>query len=144
MIELIDIPSPRAVGAKISGKIEKSDLDQIIAAIEKKLQKVDKLGIYVELESFGGISFDALAEDVKFGLANLNRFDKKAVVSGESGSKRPPNLWTRFSQESKSDTSLPSKRRRPRSGWQIRTTSTVKRKHPSPVGKTARQCPSQP
>ncbi len=83
MIELIDIPSPRAVGAKISGKIEKSDLDQIIAAIEKKLQKVDKLGIYVELESFGGISFDALADDVKFGLANLNRFDKKAVVSAE-------------------------------------------------------------
>ncbi len=83
MIELIDIPSPRAVGAKISGKIEKPDLDQVIAAIEKKLQKVDKIGIYVELESFDGISFDALADDVKFALANLNRFDKKAVVSEE-------------------------------------------------------------
>ena len=83
MIELIEIPSPRAVGVKISGKIEKPDVDQIIAAIEEKLQKVDKLGIYVELESFGGFSFDALADDVKFGLANLNKFDKKAVVSGE-------------------------------------------------------------
>jgi hypothetical protein len=83
MIELIDIPSPRAVGAKISGKIEKPDLDQVIAAIEQKLLKVDKIGIYVELESFGGISFDALADDVKFALANIKRFDKKAVVSGE-------------------------------------------------------------
>jgi hypothetical protein len=58
-------------------------MSSIRAAIEKNLQKVDKLGFHVELESFGGISFDALADDVKFGLANLNRFYKKAVVSGE-------------------------------------------------------------
>ena len=78
MIELIDISSPRAVGAKISGKIEKPDLDQVIAAIEQKLLRVDKIGIYLELESFGGISFRNINGDkiiVLIGIGHFNRIN---------------------------------------------------------------------
>ena len=60
MIELIETESPNAVGLKIRGKIEKSDIYAVIKAVEEKLEHSDKLGVYVELESFGGISLDAL------------------------------------------------------------------------------------
>ncbi|MFQ6028973.1 MAG: STAS/SEC14 domain-containing protein [Dehalococcoidia bacterium] len=82
MIELIDLHSPKGVGFKISGKIERPDLDRVIEAIEAKRGQDEKLGVYVELESFGGISLDALVEDIKFGLPKFSRFGKKAVVSG--------------------------------------------------------------
>lgn len=84
MIELIDIKSPRAVGFRICGKIDKPDLDRVIEAVEDKLSRTEKMGVYVEVESFGGISFDALLDDIKFALPKLNRFDKKAVVSDEA------------------------------------------------------------
>lgn len=83
MIELIDFQLPRVVGMRISGKIDEPELSKIFEAIKEKLEHSEKLGIYVELESFGGISWDALIEDLKFGLPHIKRFDKKAVVSDE-------------------------------------------------------------
>ena len=83
MIELIETNSPKAVGVKICGKIEKSDVEDMIKAIEEKLEQGEKLGIYVEYEAFGGISLDALVEDIKFGIPNIKNFNKKAVVSGK-------------------------------------------------------------
>jgi hypothetical protein len=83
MIELIDTQSPRAIGIKIAGKIERPDVDKLRKAIDEKLEHTGKLGAYVELESFGGISLDALVEDLKLFIPYLNKFDKKAVVSDE-------------------------------------------------------------
>ncbi len=112
MIELIDTNSPRAVALKICGKIEKSDIDAVINAVEKKLEHSEKLGVYVELESFGGISIDALVEDLMFGIPNVKHFDKKAVVSDknwmeklvEVGDKFFPSIEVRhFSPEEKED-----------------------------------------
>jgi len=81
MIELLNNQSPNVIAMKIVGKIEKSDMDGLIKDIQGKLEHVDKLGIYVELESFGGISLNALIEDIKFAFPNLKKFNKKAVVS---------------------------------------------------------------
>ena len=50
MIETIELNSPKTVGIRISGKIEKPDIE-------------------------------ALIRDMKFGLPNRHRFDKKALVS---------------------------------------------------------------
>jgi hypothetical protein len=83
MIELIDTQSPRAIGIKISGKIERPDIDKLREAIDKKLEHSEKLGAYLELESLGGISLDALVEDLRVFIPLLGRFDKKAVVSSE-------------------------------------------------------------
>jgi hypothetical protein len=81
MIELIETGSTKAIGIRISGKIEKADMEKMIKQAEVKFAQNEKLGIYVELESFEGISFEALIQDLKFALPNIKRFHKKAVVS---------------------------------------------------------------
>ena len=110
MIELIDTHSPKAIGVKIRGKIEGPDIGKVIKEVEAKLSQGEKLRVYVELESFGGISPDALIEDLKFVLPHLKDFERKAVVSDhewmgklvEIGDKFFPGLEVKhFSTEEK-------------------------------------------
>ncbi len=84
MIEQVEIPSTKAVGFKVSGKINDEDIKLVIDAINRKFQQEDKLAIYVELEDFQGISLKALIDDLKFGIPNMHRFNRKAVVSDKS------------------------------------------------------------
>ncbi|OEU69860.1 MAG: hypothetical protein BA863_06680 [Desulfovibrio sp. S3730MH75] len=84
MIELIEIDSSKAVGFKISGKIEEKDMKLVIDTVNEKLKYEEKLAIYVELVEFGGISLKALVEDIKFAFPNMKKFTKKAVVSDKS------------------------------------------------------------
>ena len=81
MIELLDMGTPKAIGLKISGKIEKPDIDRVYAQAKEKLAQVDKLSVYVELERFGGMALDALLEDAKKGIPLIGKVRKKAVVS---------------------------------------------------------------
>lgn len=81
MIQLVDLKSPQAVGLKILGKIEKVDIQRVFSEVDKKLAATDKLSIYVEVDDFKGISFEALVEDIKRGLPKFKSFSKKAVVS---------------------------------------------------------------
>lgn len=81
MIEMIDLQSPKAVGLRISGKIEGPDMEKVIEAVEDRFRQSGEVAIYVEMESFKGFSLDALVEDIKFAFPNLKKFKKKAVVS---------------------------------------------------------------
>ncbi len=81
MLTLLPIPSLHVVGIKVSGKVERTDVDNLIREINLKLETEKSLNIYLELESFSGISFDALVEELKFAFPNLESFHRKAVVS---------------------------------------------------------------
>ncbi len=81
MIEILDMAAAGVIGVRIAGKMDKADMDRVIAAAKAKFDEAEKLGVYVEVESFDGISFEALLEDLKFALPNLAKFKKKAVVS---------------------------------------------------------------
>jgi hypothetical protein len=81
MIELIDLQSDHTVGMRISGKIERPDIDRVYEVINDKLGRVQKLSVYVEVDHLGGITFDALIEDVVQGVPKIFRLKKKAVVS---------------------------------------------------------------
>jgi len=81
MIELLEMPGDRVVGVKIDGKIQKADIAAIEAAFADKFKQFDRVSIYVEVAHLGGITLDALVEDLKFGLSKFRRFAKKAVVS---------------------------------------------------------------
>ncbi|MFW5499983.1 MULTISPECIES: STAS/SEC14 domain-containing protein [unclassified Maridesulfovibrio] len=80
MIEMIEI-APKVLGLRINGKINEEDMDKMIAVCKEKMEKEERIAVYVEVEEMGGISFNALVEDLKFALPNLKRFYKKAVVS---------------------------------------------------------------
>lgn len=81
MIELLDMGSPKAIGMVISGKIERPDIDKVYAQVNEKLSQVEKLSVYVEVDQFKGISFDAMIEDAKLGIPLIKKLEKKAVVS---------------------------------------------------------------
>ncbi len=81
MIELIPLPMDNVIGVRLSGKMEEADIEKTVKAIEEKLTVHDKVNIYAEVESFNGISFDALVADIKFAFPHLRDFEKKAVVS---------------------------------------------------------------
>ena len=81
MIQLLPMPIAKVVGVRISGKMEKADIEQVAKTIEAKLAAHDKVSIYAEIESFEGISFEGLVADIKFALPHLHDFDKKAIVS---------------------------------------------------------------
>jgi len=81
MIKLMPMPVDNVIGMKISGKLEKADIDKMTKAIEEKLTVHGKINIYAEIESLEGISLDALVADVKFAFPHLRDFHKKAIVS---------------------------------------------------------------
>lgn len=81
MIELLEMGISGVIGVRVSGRIEKSDMDRVIAAAKATFDEAEKIRAYVEMEDFDGISFEALLEDLKFAFPNLGRLEKKAVVS---------------------------------------------------------------
>jgi len=81
MLELIDIGSDRVLACRIKGKIELDDMERIKTRVAEILEHHDKVRVYVEVENLGGISIEALWEDLKLGFGNLSLFSHKAVVS---------------------------------------------------------------
>ena len=81
MIQIVPIPVDKVIGLRISGKMEKADIDKAAEAIEEKLIMHDKVDLYAEIASFEGISLEALVADIKFALPHLRDFEKQAVVS---------------------------------------------------------------
>lgn len=84
MIEIVPIEHSNVVGLSIDGKIETSDIEKMTAVVEEKLKSHAKLRAYVEVKNLGGISAEALLEDLKFALRHLQDFERKAVVCDPS------------------------------------------------------------
>ncbi|MCW7555755.1 STAS/SEC14 domain-containing protein [Endozoicomonas gorgoniicola] len=81
MIEILEMPADFVVGIRVSGKIEKDDILPLIDYMKPKFDQHSKLSVYVEVESWEGITVSALWEDMKFGLPHLKAINKKAVVT---------------------------------------------------------------
>lgn len=88
MIEILDFENERVIGIVMKEKIETNDIEQVSKLVEEKLEKFDKLSVYVEVESFEGISIEAFFKDLKLGIKNFGRFDKKAVVTDKTWMKK--------------------------------------------------------
>ena len=80
MMQVIQFEADNVVGMRIQGKVEQPDLDQVKREVERRLERHDRIRVYVEVAEFEGMSVDAFLEDLKFGADNWNRFDKEAVV----------------------------------------------------------------
>jgi len=83
MVELL--PSIDHVAAfRLSGVLTEEDMDKIIAELESKLKGEGKVSVYSDLTELGDITGEALTKRVRYGfskLAELNRFDRMAVIS---------------------------------------------------------------
>ncbi len=84
MLEIVPFDSEQVIGLRMAGKLTEDDIQRVVDVAEMKLAAMGegaKLRVYVEVESFGGLSFEALIKDLKFGFAHLRDFEKKAIVS---------------------------------------------------------------
>ena len=81
MIKLLPFAQGNVLALHVSGKIEQDDIQKIIPPLTSMLQTHEHIHIYVEVESFDGISAAALVEDIRFAAPHFKRFTKKAVVS---------------------------------------------------------------
>jgi len=82
MLEIIDIGIPNAVAYRFGGKITEEEMTSVIARFREKIDLGEKLIVYQEVVSFGGVTFDAMAEKLKFFLdVGISHFSKVAVVA---------------------------------------------------------------
>lgn len=84
MMELIELQEDHIVGFRIDGKVDNETFDRMLAEVEDRLTRNEKLRLYVELVSLGGIGLEALFKDMKFGLGNWRRFEREAVVTDQA------------------------------------------------------------
>lgn len=88
MIHLINIKKDNLISAKISGKISKSDVENIHSLIHTIIEKGKKVDFYFEMEDFTGYTLKGFLEDIKVDSAHISDYGKMAFV-GE-------NKWQEF------------------------------------------------
>lgn len=73
---------------RLSGKLTKSDYHAMIPELENAMQlRTRPVRLLIVLEDFRGWEFDALWEDLKFGMKHRNDFDRIAVVGHSKAQK---------------------------------------------------------
>ena len=88
MVKIIDFDNEKVIGMALDGKIQTEDIELVAKLCEEKFEHNEKLSIYVEMQSYPGISFEAFFKDLKFGIKNFGKFDKKAVVTDKGWVKK--------------------------------------------------------
>lgn len=82
MLEMIDIGVENAVAYRLEGKITEEEIKSVFSIFRKKIEKGEKLIVYQEIVSIGGVEFDAMVEKLKFlHDVGISRFDRIAVVT---------------------------------------------------------------
>ena len=83
MLEIL--PAVDHVAAfRITGTLDEPDFDRLVAEIEGKLERHEKLGLLADLTGFEDMTFRAGLKDARYGfskLAELRRFPREAVVT---------------------------------------------------------------
>jgi hypothetical protein len=84
MIELVPTGAENIIGFRLSGKFDTGDFEQVTGIMEEKFKEHEKLRVYAEIESFEGMSLQALAKDITFSLKHFRDFEKEAVVTDKA------------------------------------------------------------
>lgn len=83
MLELLDTPD-HVVAFSLAGTLTGEDYDRIVAEVEGKLSRHQRIGVLVDLVSFEDLTLEAGAKDVAYSLKSLwrlNRFPREAVIT---------------------------------------------------------------
>jgi hypothetical protein len=94
MIEAL--PAPDHVAAfRVAGIANASDYDEVIPAIEKKLQQHDSIAVLADLTELEDITAAAVRRDIQYGLnklGELHRFKRAGVISDKQWVKAAAGL----------------------------------------------------
>ncbi len=82
MLEFIDIGVPGVVAYRLEGKTTTEDMKAVLNRFRQVIDRGEKINLYQEITSLGGVELEALGEKMKFFLdAGLSNFGKVAVVA---------------------------------------------------------------
>ncbi|RDJ22117.1 STAS/SEC14 domain-containing protein [Bosea caraganae] len=85
MFEILAAPD-HVAAYRLSGTLTPEDYDGIIADIEARLQRHEKIGVLADLTGFHDITFRATAKDLRYSfskLSELKRFPREAIISNK-------------------------------------------------------------
>jgi hypothetical protein len=83
MIEILSAPD-HVLAIRVSGTLAEAELDEVIAEVEARLERHDRIGILADLTGFEDVSLRAGLKDLKYGfskLGELRRFPREAVIT---------------------------------------------------------------
>jgi hypothetical protein len=84
MIEMLDIRIDNAIAYRVGGKITEDEMRSVLSFFEEKITAGEKVLIYQEIISIGGVEIDAIIEKLKFfrefGMSNIGKI---AVVTNK-------------------------------------------------------------
>ncbi|MBL0700293.1 MAG: STAS/SEC14 domain-containing protein [Desulfosarcina sp.] len=82
MLEMIDIGFEKAVAYRVKGKITEEEMTSLFSIFKEKIDKDEKLIVYQEVVSFGGVEFGAIVKKIKFFIDfGISHFSKIAIVT---------------------------------------------------------------
>lgn len=82
MLEVIDIGMPEAVAYRVGGKVTEEEMTAGISMFKERIEKGEKLIVYMEVVSIGGAEFPAMIEKLNFFIDfGMSHFSKIAVVT---------------------------------------------------------------
>jgi len=86
MIEILGTPDH--VGAyKLIGTLTGEDVDRVIADVEARLKRHDKIGVLADLTGFEDFGLRAGFKDLRYSLGKIlewHRFPKEAIITDKS------------------------------------------------------------
>ena len=83
MIAVLDL-GPRVLAYSINGKIDKPDIERVVADMDAKVPTAEKVRLYVEVNETDGITPQALFRDLQLGVPRMQylmRIERLAVVA---------------------------------------------------------------
>ena len=83
MLTILDL-GPDILGYRVDGKIDRADIERAFAEFDRLVATDRKIRVYVEVQSLGGITPEALWRDMQLGvprLKDLGRVEKMALVT---------------------------------------------------------------
>lgn len=82
MIEMIDVGVEDVIAYRVGGKVTEEEMKDILALFQGRIDKGEKLNIYQEVVSIGGVEFEAMAEKFRFFReVGFSHFNRVAVVT---------------------------------------------------------------
>jgi hypothetical protein len=83
LIGVLDM-GPRVLAYSINGKIEKPDIERVVADMDAKVPTAEKVRLYVEVNEPNGMTPEALFRDLQLGVPRtqyLLRIERVAIVT---------------------------------------------------------------
>lgn len=87
MLELITAPAAHVVAMRAAGRVNVTELQHAIDAIEQAKQQHPKVSLYAEIDAMRWMTLTALLRDLGYGLTQLGELDhfhRVAVTSDHS------------------------------------------------------------